>query len=107
MPGFPSKKIPIRSEEHTSELQSPCYLVCRLLLEKKEPVRERAGRERRSSADHTVPCCVATGSASDTYRHAPTEVGEIKRRRSVAGFFFNAEGGAESRILRPRDAVPV
>src|SRR5256885_12031798 len=26
---------PIRSEEHTSELQSPCNLVCRLLLEKK------------------------------------------------------------------------
>src|SRR5256885_13186872 len=29
-----------RSEEHTSELQSPCNLVCRLLLEKKTtPVR--------------------------------------------------------------------
>src|SRR5256885_4495806 len=28
--------IPCRSEEHTSELQSPCNLVCRLLLEKKK-----------------------------------------------------------------------
>src|SRR5688500_6959965 len=28
--------IPKRSEEHTSELQSPCNLVCRLLLEKKK-----------------------------------------------------------------------
>src|SRR5256885_3180969 len=27
---------PTRSEEHTSELQSPCNLVCRLLLEKKK-----------------------------------------------------------------------
>src|SRR3989454_6989555 len=27
-----------RSEEHTSELQSPCNLVCRLLLEKKNKV---------------------------------------------------------------------
>src|ERR1039457_7383889 len=27
---------PYRSEEHTSELQSPCNLVCRLLLEKKK-----------------------------------------------------------------------
>src|SRR5256885_10752350 len=27
---------PPRSEEHTSELQSPCNLVCRLLLEKKK-----------------------------------------------------------------------
>src|SRR5256885_8696379 len=31
-----------RSEEHTSELQSPCNLVCRLLLEKKKD----AGRTR-------------------------------------------------------------
>src|SRR2546426_7649033 len=28
----------MRSEEHTSELQSPCNLVCRLLLEKKKRV---------------------------------------------------------------------
>src|SRR5256885_13116248 len=28
----------IRSEEHTSELQSPCNLVCRLLLEKKKTI---------------------------------------------------------------------
>src|SRR5256885_6931052 len=28
-----------RSEEHTSELQSPCNLVCRLLLEKKKQQR--------------------------------------------------------------------
>src|SRR5256885_8428681 len=30
-----------RSEEHTSELQSPCNLVCRLLLEKKKMYRTR------------------------------------------------------------------
>src|SRR5205807_9319950 len=29
-------QILLRSEEHTSELQSPCNLVCRLLLEKKK-----------------------------------------------------------------------
>src|SRR5256885_8041353 len=29
------KQMHVRSEEHTSELQSPCNLVCRLLLEKK------------------------------------------------------------------------
>src|SRR5256885_4623615 len=28
----------MRSEEHTSELQSPCNLVCRLLLEKKKKI---------------------------------------------------------------------
>src|SRR2546426_9232778 len=30
-----------RSEEHTSELQSPCNLVCRLLLEKKKKTQGR------------------------------------------------------------------
>src|SRR2546426_7503616 len=30
-----------RSEEHTSELQSPCNLVCRLLLEKKKKIIQR------------------------------------------------------------------
>src|SRR2546426_8232335 len=30
------RREPRRSEEHTSELQSPCNLVCRLLLEKKK-----------------------------------------------------------------------
>src|SRR5437763_8443686 len=32
-----------RSEEHTSELQSPMYLVCRLLLEKKKGGDKRGG----------------------------------------------------------------
>src|SRR5437879_7068169 len=36
----------IRSEEHTSELQSPMYLVCRLLLEKKN-APHRAHSHRR------------------------------------------------------------
>src|SRR5690348_18060490 len=31
----------LRSEEHTSELQSPVHLVCRLLLEKKKKNKER------------------------------------------------------------------
>src|SRR5256885_10210486 len=37
---------PDRSEEHTSELQSPCNLVCRLLLEKKKI------NSRQSSPSH-------------------------------------------------------
>src|SRR5256885_11252714 len=34
-------KNALRSEEHTSELQSPCNLVCRLLLEKKKKITIR------------------------------------------------------------------
>src|SRR5437879_10502144 len=37
-----------RSEEHTSELQSPMYLVCRLLLEKKNKVRDQDYRREHA-----------------------------------------------------------
>src|SRR2546426_7943767 len=37
-----------RSEEHTSELQSPCNLVCRLLLEKKKKKHATLGRLRQN-----------------------------------------------------------
>src|SRR5256885_12868958 len=33
-----ASRMDSRSEEHTSELQSPCNLVCRLLLEKKKKI---------------------------------------------------------------------
>src|SRR2546426_4615203 len=38
-----------RSEEHTSELQSPCNLVCRLLLEKKKNTKESTTSKIASS----------------------------------------------------------
>src|SRR6476660_10488999 len=38
MPITPASGVRIRSEEHTSELQSPDHLVCRLLLEKKKKI---------------------------------------------------------------------
>src|SRR5438876_10545317 len=38
MPGLPFVLSLSRSEEHTSELQSPVHLVCRLLLEKKKNI---------------------------------------------------------------------
>src|SRR5256885_6660447 len=41
-----------RSEEHTSELQSPCNLVCRLLLEKKKKKKY----ERTSLSIETTQC---------------------------------------------------
>src|ERR1022692_4972999 len=41
-----------RSEEHTSELQSPCNLVCRLLLEKKT-------KNNKTSITRTRKCIVA------------------------------------------------
>src|SRR2546426_7595515 len=49
-----------RSEEHTSELQSPCNLVCRLLLEKKKYQLHRnfyhASSTGRIARSPEVPC---------------------------------------------------
>src|SRR5437879_7009643 len=42
----------VRSEEHTSELQSPMYLVCRLLLEKKK--NYNSGSSRDSDHEHNI-----------------------------------------------------
>src|SRR5256885_5733453 len=40
-----------RSEEHTSELQSPCNLVCRLLLEKKKKRSKRNGTANAAASE--------------------------------------------------------
>src|ERR1022692_596086 len=53
----PGEATMTRSEEHTSELQSPCNLVCRLLLEKKKK-RRRGSTESRDMA-LPVPTCSA------------------------------------------------
>src|SRR2546426_3690685 len=47
-----SKETSSRSEEHTSELQSPCNLVCRLLLEKKNRASLRQYPRIRPSVSH-------------------------------------------------------
>src|SRR5256714_6888424 len=58
----------VRSEEHTSELQSLAYLVCRLLLEKKksQPSRAFRSRDRRQSSrlSRTPGGCVRTAASS-------------------------------------------
>src|SRR2546426_9373244 len=48
-------KVCTRSEEHTSELQSPCNLVCRLLLEKKKRHRKQT-RLHRQPPGRLVAC---------------------------------------------------
>src|SRR3712207_7926383 len=66
--GRNSSPYTLRSEEHTSELQSRQYLVCRLLLEKKKNVRrpdpvprvharKRRGRHHRASREERPKAC--------------------------------------------------
>src|SRR2546426_4505576 len=51
-----------RSEEHTSELQSPCNLVCRLLLEKKKKI------SNAESIDDQKTDCTSTHTLHSTSR---------------------------------------
>src|SRR5256885_6625277 len=51
-----SRPPDFRSEEHTSELQSPCNLVCRLLLEKKK------NPHRSLISARTVPSTLSLGT---------------------------------------------
>src|SRR3989441_6090277 len=49
----PTSRLALRSEEHTSELQSLAYLVCRLLLEKKKKQSNRSARIQYLRHRHT------------------------------------------------------
>src|SRR3712207_6903903 len=51
-PDHPDEQDDVRSEEHTSELQSRQYLVCRLLLEKKKKQREQNTTHVNYRHDH-------------------------------------------------------
>src|SRR5436189_2379042 len=56
--GIDADALVARSEEHTSELQSPMYLVCRLLLEKKKhetTQKDIEGNLQRITLGHPAP----------------------------------------------------
>src|SRR5258708_18638482 len=55
LPEFFHKESSLRSEEHTSELQSPDHLVCRLLLEKKNK-----NTTKLHELAYTLICSIAT-----------------------------------------------
>src|SRR5476651_1137460 len=79
-------RTPSRSEEHTSELQSRQYLVCRLLLEKK----------KNKQADFWVSCaCVQRVVDSQS------------AQRYYPFFFFNDTATTEIYTLSLHDALPI
>src|SRR5437763_8885196 len=55
----------VRSEEHTSELQSPMYLVCRLLLEKKKIKNKRRNKSVREIRGERVGACETVSGVSE------------------------------------------
>src|SRR2546426_1069720 len=82
MPDSAKTWKPLRSEEHTSELQSPCNLVCRLLLEKKKIHR----RYSTNAPVSPLSCAIV---------------------RSYGFFFFNDTATTEIYTLSLHDALPI
>src|ERR1039457_4354554 len=95
-----------RSEEHTSELQSPCNLVCRLLLEKKKGQLGRFTIQEKQ----IVPLLLVTdapfsGLLGDDDRPLVGTV-YVKDRVSAC-FFFNDTATTEIYTLSLHDALPI
>src|SRR5260363_218300 len=86
-----------RSEEHTSELQSPDHLVCRVLLEKK-----KASRAQDTEG--------AITSISSWPRYLPSSSFGFRpetRIRVSAIFFFHDTATTEIYTLSLHDALPI
>src|ERR1039457_6709048 len=98
----------LRSEEHTSELQSPCNLVCRLLLEKKNNHCEcrEASKAGLSTAtrSHTLVRCSQLHLEHIRMRGEPVDFG---RARPLVFFFFNDPAPTEISPLSLPDALPI
>src|SRR6266446_1999923 len=95
-----------RSEEHTSELQSPCNLVCRLLLEKKKRTinasRRRISKTPRPTRARSA--VVLRGRSRDRAgRHQRAPYPHLPRRV----FFFVDTATTEIYTLSLHDALPI
>src|ERR1039457_4221260 len=104
---LPIRKSMYRSEEHTSELQSPCNLVCRLLLEKKK--KKKNNNETISGYN---------GSKRHEWRAYSTRHLRLSYRLFYLGcrfafffffffFFFNDTATTEIYTLSLHDALPI
>src|ERR1022692_142042 len=97
-----------RSEEHTSELQSPCNLVCRLLLEKKKTKQQAQNEHSQSERRHITNLRLLHGARADLaphlLYHAPVcPVGCFL----FFFFFFNDTATTEIYTLSLHDALPI
>src|SRR4051795_2574601 len=108
MPSSAFQTCALRSEEHTSELQSHSHIVCRLLLEKKKNEQKytRSHNKLRRCASATAHRC----------RHGPPPATSLLARPSVVNilllclslfFFFNDTATTEIYTLSLHDALPI
>src|SRR5256885_4920257 len=81
-----------RSEEHTSELQSPCNLVCRLLLEKKKSHRSVPSTSTHSTTSITRGSHASGGSTESA---SSTSCAIVTRPRTSACSSSSAIGRSQ------------
>src|ERR1022692_4828251 len=98
-----SAMIVPRSEEHTSELQSPCNLVCRLLLEKKKSLM-RAGPDAMKQYEDRL-ASVAGGSDKEARALGPlSPIGFVPDLQFF--FFLNLAAPTKISFLPLHAALP-
>src|ERR1022692_1921529 len=97
-----------RSEEHTPELQSPCNLVCRLLLEKKIQ-RSRDTRTDSHGCHLQLECRAPPACGPPRSRTSLGAPWPPERSSSAAEkpFFFNDTATTEIYTLSLHDALPI
>src|ERR1039457_1296153 len=106
--GHPANGAAGRSEEHTSELQSPCNLVCRLLRVKKKKKQNRA-----SSVRACGPCLALVGvgvlvvAGLCWSRLSPAAPVPAVTAATRPFFFFNDTATTEIYTLSLHDALPI
>src|SRR5215203_573122 len=97
-----------RSEEHTSELQSRQYLVCRLLLEKKNIRRNDKIKSRRNESKWLFPRSNIANIFINTLLYINrTIISSSDYYRNILFFFFNDTATTEIYTLSLHDALPI
>src|SRR5260364_111734 len=96
----------LRSEEHTSELQSPDHLVCRLLLEKKKMDRLGCGDVGFGKTEVALrPAVIAAMDGRQVAVLVPTTL--LAEQHFQTFFFFNDTATTEIYTLSLHDALPI
>src|ERR1022692_1490213 len=99
---------PHRSEEHTSELQSPCNLVCRLLLEKKKQKnRTSVSPQHPDEAIRSADCNDRHTWLAQFRHHSLAPQLSCIRLSLFFFFFFNDTATTEIYTLSLHDALPI
>src|ERR1039457_6724615 len=91
-----TQQLPVRSEEHTSELQSPCNLVCRLPLVKETSASVYTGYFLFGSCSYVGQSFALIQSSRLTYLVTPRSFNIFLKRSRTAETFSSSPSPAFS-----------